>query len=302
MANITTQQPKFSVAIKSDAYQKLINDTLGDKEVARKFVAEISSVVSNNRMLANCEAGSILSSGLLAQSVNLPLAPALGFCYIVPYGNKAQFQISYKGLIQLSMRSGQFQRLGVREVHEGEYSGQDKFGDDLFKFSHEFDNNKVVGYYAYFVLNNGFEKTMYMTAEQTRKHAEKYSKSYRSTEDTNLWRDNYDWMSCKTVLKLLLNRYAPMSTEMQKAIAADQAVINEDGTYSYVDNEEVEAPKKPTSRKTVNNSLRGNEQEESQRIAEEQNTNNFNDFIDPVDVKDAEEDNKDYSDGLPFDD
>jgi recombination protein RecT len=301
MANITTQQPKFSVAIKSDAYQKLINDTLGDKEVARKFVAEISSVVSNNPMLSNCDAASILSAGLLAQSLNMPLAPALGFCYIVPYGNKAQFQLGYKSLIQMSMRSGQFQRLGVREVHQGEYVGQDEFGDDLFQFSHDYDANQIVGYYAYFQLSNGFKKTMYWTTEQVRAHAKKYSKSFASTSATNVWRDNFDTMACKTVLKLLLNRYAPMSVEMQKAIAADQAVINKDGTYSYVDNEEeVEAPKKNTSRKTVNNSLRGNEQEESQRIAEEQNTNNFNDFIDPVDVKDAEEDNKDYSDGLPF--
>ena len=296
------EKAKFSVAIKSDGYQKLINDTLGDKEVARKFVAEISSVVSNNAMLQNCDAASILSAGLLAQSLNMPLAPALGFCYIVPYGNKAQFQLGYKALVQMSMRSGQFQRLGVREVHQGEYVGQDEFGDDLFQFSHDFDTNEIIGYYAYFQLTNGFKKTMYWTTEQVRNHAKKYSKSFTSTSATNVWRDNFDTMACKTVLKLLLNRYAPMSVEMQKAIAADQAVINKDGSYSYVDNEEeVEAPKKPTSRKTVNNSLRGNEQEESQRIAEEQN-NNFNDFIDPVEVKDVEEDNKDYSDGLPFDD
>ena len=298
------EKAKFSVAIKSDGYQKLINDTLGDKEVARKFVAEISSVVSNNAMLQNCDAASILSAGLLAQSLNMPLAPALGFCYIVPYGNKAQFQLGYKALVQMSMRSGQFQRLGVREVHQGEYVGQDEFGDDLFQFSHDFDTNEIIGYYAYFQLTNGFKKTMYWTTEQVRNHANKYSKSFTSTSATNVWRDNFDTMACKTVLKLLLNRYAPMSVEMQKAIAADQAIVNKDGSYSYVDNEddEVKAPKKNTSRKTVNNSLRGNEQEESQRIAEKQNNNNFNEFIDPVEVKDVEEDNKDYSDGLPFDD
>lgn len=287
MANITNSKPKFSVAIKSEGYQKLINDTLGDKEVARRFVAEISSVVSNNATLAACDAGTILSAGLLAQSLNLPLAPSLGFCYLVPYAGKATFQLGYKALIQMSMRSGQFNRLGVREVHEGEYSGQDEFGDDLFTFSHDFDNNKIVGYYAYFQLSNGFKKTMYWTVDQVKKHAQKYSKSYGNTSSTNVWRDNFDTMACKTVLKLLLNRYAPMSVEMQKAFQADQSVINSDGSYSYVDNEEeVEAPKKPTSRKTVNNSLR-EEQEE------------FKEFIDPVEVEEVPE--TDYSEGLPFD-
>ena len=257
---VAKSQPKFSVAIKSDAYQNLINNTLGDKEVARRFVAEISSVVSNNYKLAKCDAGSILSAGLLAQSLNLPLAPALGFSYLVPYGDKAQFQIGYKGLIQLGQRSGQFERLGVREVHEGEYIGQDEFGDDLFKFSHEFDDNKVVGYFAYFKLLNGFKKTMYWTVEQVKKHAKKYSKTYASTGDTNVWRDNFDTMACKTVLKLLLNRYAPLSVEMQKAIQADQAVINQDGSYSYVDNDSYVEPTKPTSRTVVNNTLEDNNQ------------------------------------------
>ena len=246
MANITTQQPKFSVAISSPGYQKLINDTLGDKEVARRFVAEISTVVSQNAQLQRCDAASILSAGLTAQTLNLPLAPTLGFSYVVPYGDKAQFQIGWKGLVQLAQRSGQFERLGVRPVHEGEYLGQDEFGDDLFKFSHEFDNNKVVGYYAYFKLLNGFKKTIYWTVEQCEQHGKKYSKSYN-----NLWKSSFDSMAQKTVLKLLLNRYAPLSIEMQKAIQADQAVVNEDGTYSYVDNPNYVEDNTPKGKKTT---------------------------------------------------
>lgn len=251
MANVTTTQPKFSVAIRSEGYQKLINDTLGDKEVARRFVAEISTVVSQNYQLQKCDAASILSAGLTAQTLNLPLAPTLGFSYVVPYGDKAQFQIGWKGLVQLAQRSGQFERLGVRPVHEGEYLGQDEFGDDLFKFSHEFDNNKVVGYYAYFKLLNGFKKTMYWTVEQCEQHGKKYSKSFN-----NLWKSSFDAMAQKTVLKLLLNRYAPLSIEMQKAIQADQAVINEDGSYSYVDNPSY-TEEKPTKGKktTVTNTI-----------------------------------------------
>ena len=269
---VATSQPRFSVAIKSDAYQKLINNTLGDKEVARKFVAEISSVVSNNPMLQKCDAGSILSAGLLAQNLNLPLAPTLGFCYLVPYGKvdpKAQFQIGYKGLLQLAQRSRQFERIGVREVHEGEWVGQDEFGDDLFKFSHDYDDKNIIGYFAYFKLLNGFKKTMFWTVDRVKYHAKKYSKTYESTSSTNVWRDNFDTMACKTVLKILINRYAPMSVEMQKAVEADQAVINQDGSYSYVDNEPQELTK-PTSRKTMQNSL-ADDTENVEKVAQNEN-------------------------------
>ena len=263
MANITTQQPKFSVAISSPGYQKLINDTLGDKEVARRFVAEISTVVSQNAQLQKCEAASILSAGLTAQTLNLPLAPTLGFSYVVPYGDKAQFQIGWKGLVQLAQRSGQFERLGVRPVHEGEYLGQDEFGDDLFKFSHEFDNNKVVGYYAYFKLLNGFKKTIYWTVEQCEQHGRKYSKSFN-----NLWKSSFDSMAQKTVLKLLLNRSAPLSIEMQKAIQADQAVINDDGSYSYVDNPNyIDEPQTKGKKTTVKNTIEI-EDEETGEVSE----------------------------------
>lgn len=247
MANVVqTQQPKFSVALKTDAYQKLINDTLGDKEVARKFVAEISSVVGNNFQLQKVEAGSILSAGLLAQTLKLSLTPSLGLCYIVPYGDKAQFQVGYKGLIQLAMRSGVFEKLGVKEVHEGEYLGMDEDGEDLFKFSHEFDQKKVVGYRAYFKLLNGFRKSFYWTVAQVKAHATKYSKAFGTGKATDLWTNNFDMMAQKTVLKLLLNRYAPLSVEMEltTAIKADQAVINDDGTYEYVDN-----PNQPSNQK-----------------------------------------------------
>lgn len=240
-------KPKFSVAIRSDAYQKLINSTLGNQEVARNFVADITSAVANNRQLQNCDAGTILSAGLVAASLKLPLTNTLGFAYVVPYGEKAQFQIGYKGLIQLAQRSGQFERLGVRPVHDGEYVGQDEFGDDEFKFSHEHDNKEVVGYYAYFKLLNGFKKTIYWTVEQCKAHGKKYSRSFGNGKGTDLWTDNFDLMAQKTVLKLLLNRYAPLSVELQKAIVSDQAVIKEDGTCDYVDNETGEIEERKTN-------------------------------------------------------
>ena len=243
------QQKKFSVLIQGDTYKNLINNTLGDKEIARQFIADISTVVSNNPALSNCQPASILSAGLMAQSLKLSLTASLGFAYIIPFGDKAQFQIGWKGLVQLAQRSGQFKRLGVREVHDGEYIGQDNFGDDLFKFDHKFDGNAVVGYFAYFELLNGFQKTMYWTKEQCEAHARKYSRSYGSGKSTDLWKNSFDQMACKTVLKLLLNRYAPLSVELQKAVLADQAIINNDGKYEYVDNDLTESNEEKSEEK-----------------------------------------------------
>ena len=211
---------KFSVVIQGQGYQKLINDTLGDKELARQFVADISTVVSQNPLLQDCEPATILSAGLMASSLKLPLSQSLGFAYVIPYKTKATLQLGYKAYIQLAQRSGQFRRLGVKEVHKGEVVGQDEFGDDIFKFDHKFDSNEVVGYFAYFELLNGFKKTMYWTVEQCLAHGKRYSKSY-----DKLWTENPNAMCQKTVLKLLLSRYAPLSVEMQKAIQSDQAVI-----------------------------------------------------------------------------
>jgi recombination protein RecT len=249
-----SKKMKFSVAIQTEGYKNLINNTLGDKEVARKFVADISSVVSNNYALKECDAGTILSAGFTASSLKLPLSPTLGFCYVVPYQTKdgikkAQFQIGYKGLIQLAERTGQYKTLGVRPVHDGEYSGQDKFGEDQFKFSHEFDAKPIVGYFAYIELVNGFNKTFYMTKAQCEAHAKQYSRSYGNSSATNLWRDNFDLMAEKTVLKLLINRYGIMSVELQTAVQADQAIIKDDGSYDYVDNEKEEEPLKVSAAK-----------------------------------------------------
>lgn len=238
--NTTNTKPKFSIVLQSDTYQKLINNTLRDKQTAQRFIADVSTLVGLNPMLQDCEPSSIVSGALAVYTMGLSLSPSLGQSYLVPYqtkyGNKAQLQVGYKGFIQMAQRSGQFLRLGVRVVHEGEYQGQDEFGDDMFKFSHDCDNNPVVGYFAYFRLLNGFRKTMYWTVDQCKQHAKKYSKAYGTGKSTDNWTYNFDQMACKTVLKLLLNRYAPLSAELQQAIKYDQAVANNNGDVEYVDN------------------------------------------------------------------
>ena len=247
VAKKSNDQPRFSVAIQEKKYQELINNTLGDKEVARTFVAEITSVVANNSYIARCTTPSIIGAGLTAQALRLPLNQSLGFAYIVPYKNAdgfymAQFQIGWKGLVQLCQRTNQFAKLGVRPVHEGEWVGQDEFGEDMFKFDHKFDSKKVVGYFAYFRLLSGFEKTLYWTAEQCEAHGTKYSQAHRGKNkgsDNDNWTKMFDDMAMKTVLKQLLSKYAPMSVEISTAVERDQSVIEGD-KVTYVDNEKVD--------------------------------------------------------------
>lgn len=250
----TTEERKpvrFAVAIKDEKYQQLINDTLGDKEIAKRFVAEISTVVGNNYKLSQCTANSIISAGLLGQSLKLPLAPSFGFCYLVPYKNKqgfmlAQFQVGWKGIVQLALRTGQYETLGVRIVHEGEVCGQNEFGEDVMHFDHQYDNNKVVGYFAYFKLLSGFKKTLYWTVEQCEKHGERYSQAHRGDNkggENDRWATDFNDMALKTVLKQLVSKWGIMSVELQQVFQADQAVID-NGKYVYVDNDGVVEEKK----------------------------------------------------------
>ena len=225
---------KFSVVIHQDNFKNMINNTLGNEKEAQMFIANLTSVVSSNPLLQNCDAGTIISAGLMANALKLPLNQTLGFAYIIPYGQKAQFQIGYKGFIQLALRSGQYEKIGVKVVHKGETQGQDEFGDEIIKFDHAFDNEEVVGYYAYFKLTNGAKMVNYMTKEQCEKHGRRYSKSYN-----NLWANDFDTMAMKTCLKLLLSKYGIMSVDIQNAIKYDQAVLNKKGEeeiVEYVDN------------------------------------------------------------------
>lgn len=234
------EKPKFSVAIKQDSYKNLINNTLGDKELAREFVANISGVVSNNYALQKCDAGSIISAGLTASSLKLPLTATLGFCYVIPYGSKAQFQIGRKGLVQLAIRSGQYSSIGCDVIKDGEYIGRDKLtGEPLFNFRDNIDvNAKTIGYYAYLKLVNGFTKVIYWSVEKCQEHAKKYSKSYGNGSATDNWTTQFDTMALKTVLKQLISKWGIMSVDLQNAITKDQAVIKDDGTTEYVDNDD----------------------------------------------------------------
>lgn len=256
--NQLQSKPKFSVAIQTDAYKKLINNTLGDPKRANKFIASISSAVATNPQLQKCDAGSILSGALLGEALNLSPSPQLGQFFLVPYDKRqkingewvvvesnAQFQLGYKGYIQLAIRSGQYKDIDVIEVREGEYLGRDKTtGKHQFEFIEdevERENKPIIGYMAYFEYLNGFYKNIYWSKEKMKKHALEYSQAYasdvRNGTTYSYWSKDFNGMAFKTMIRQLISKWGVMSIEMQEAITKDMTVVKEDGSYDYVDNQ-----------------------------------------------------------------
>lgn len=227
--------------------RKKFEDILGKK--AAGFMSSILSAVNLNTDLKKSDPMSVIAASAIAASLDLPINPALGFSCIVPYKDKegnilAQFQIQWKGFVQLGQRTGQYLTMNVSPVCEGELVDSNPFTGELVLSRKERKSDKIIGYVAYFKLLNGFEKYLYMTREECEMHGKKYSKSYH--KEFSKWQQDFDVMALKTVIKRLLTKWGIMSIEMQTAIQADQAVIKEDGAYEYVDNEtgEIEEPNK----------------------------------------------------------
>lgn len=211
-----------------------IKDMLGNERKANAFITSVLSAVSQNGLLQKSKPETVLQAAMMAASLDLPINQNLGFAYIVPYKGNAQFQIGYKGLIQLAQRSGQFKTISATPIYEGQLVEENPL--EGFKFDFTVKGEKVVGYAGFFRLINGFEKTLYMTVEQIQSHAKQYSQSYG--KDYSPWKSDFDAMATKTVLKMLLSKFAPLSTEMQRAVVSDQAVITNSDSLelSYVDN------------------------------------------------------------------
>lgn len=248
MSNLVTNKPKFSVAIQSDTYKKLINNTLGDKDRAARFIASISSAVATNPSLQECDAGTILSGALLGESLNLSPSPQLGQYYLVPFNDSkrgfkvAQFQLGYKGYIQLAIRSGQYKKLNVLAIKKGELVKYDPLNEEievnLIEDEEERENTETIGYYAMFEYTNGFRKSLYWSKSKMEKHALKYSSGYKAKKGYTYWEKDFDGMAYKTMLRQLISKWGIMSIDMQQAVEKDMATINTDGTYEYVDNED----------------------------------------------------------------
>lgn len=221
------------------AVKAKFTEMLGGKTGAA-FMSSISTAVSQNPSLQKCEPMSVISSAATAASMNLPINPSLGYSHIVPYGSKAQFQIGWKGFVQMAQRTGQYQTINTTEVYEGQLKDENPFTGEM-EFQKERTSDKVIGYLLYFRLINGFEKYFYMTKEACEKHGKKYSKMYQRGKGQ--WAEDFDSMALKTVVKMGLSKFGILSTEMQKAVELDQGVINEDGSPAYVDNPTREEPK-----------------------------------------------------------
>jgi len=204
------------------------------KDKAAGFTANLAVMVSNSEKLKKCDPVTVVSAAIVSASLDLPLDPNLGFAAIIPYGKQAQFQIMYKGLVQLAMRSGQYKTINVTEIYEGELKEQNRLtGEYKFDFEGR-TSEKIIGYAGYFRLINGFEKTVYWPIEKIDKHGKRFSQTYKKGE--GLWKDDFDSMAKKTVLKMLISKWGILSIEMQKAVKYDQGVIK-DEEVEYVDND-----------------------------------------------------------------
>ena len=236
----TLQQLLNSAGIKR-RFEELLDQS------AASFISSILTIVRGNSKLQECSPNSILSAAGIAAALKLPINPSLGFAHIVPYKSKggvqAQFQLGYRGYVQLAMRSGQYRTINSGVVREGQIKEIDFETGEIIRG--EKISDEIVGYVAYMELINGFRKSLYMTVEELQQHAERYSQSYaydlRSGRQSSVWSTNFDAMAKKTVLKKLLGTFGIISIDQQSiamatALQADQAVITEEG-FRYVDNE-----------------------------------------------------------------
>lgn len=242
---IAKQKPSFRTAITTDKFQRAINNTLQDPNRARRFTSSIISAVSANPALQECEAGTIVSAALLGESLNLSPSPQLGQYYLVPFNDnknhckKAQFQLGYKGYIQLAIRSGYYKKLNVLAIKKGELVKFDPLEEEievqLIDDEEQREQAETIGYYAMFEYQNGFKKAIYWSKSKMERHALKYSQGYKARKGYTFWEKDFDGMAYKTMLRQLISKWSIMSIEMQDVYSKDMAVINEDGETEYID-------------------------------------------------------------------
>lgn len=194
------------------------------KEKAPQYMSSIVNLVNSDNNLQKCEGMSVIASCMVAATMDLPVDKNLGYAWVVPYGNRAQFQMGYKGYIQLALRTGQYKSINVVEIREGELVSWNPLTEEIGVDFSKRESDAVIGYAGYFKLINGFEKTVFWTKEEVNNHANKFSKTVNSKN--SVWKSNFDAMAKKTVLRNLLSKWGILSIEMQKAYIADENLIN----------------------------------------------------------------------------
>ena len=220
--------------IHNETFLKKANDVLGSG--TQQFMSSVLSLANSNPELQKCDPIKLYNVCLMSAAIKLPFNQNLGQAYIVAYKGEPQLQIGWKGFVQLAQRSGQFKTINCTDVREGEIKKNDRLtGEIEFEWiENEAERQKapIIGYVAFFELLNGFRKMLYMTKAELDAHAKRYSQTYK--KGYGVWKDNFNAMAQKTVIKLILNKYAPLSVDMQKAIELDQA--GDEG--EYIDNQD----------------------------------------------------------------
>lgn len=269
----------FSMTINQDGYKNFINKSLGDPKRASRFVSAITSAVVTTPALQECDAMSIVSAGLLGEALNLSLSPQLGQYYMVPFNDNkndrkvATFILGYKGYIQLAIRSGQYKKMTVLAIKEGELVHFNPLFEEievnLIEDETKRESTPTIGYYAMFEYMNGFRKAIYWSKSKMIAHADKYSQAFSKNSKTiksknktytkvsyedyekgnylpedewlysSFWYKDFDEMAYKTMLRQLISKWGIMSTEMQDAYTKDNAFIHSDGTAEFIESDEV---------------------------------------------------------------
>ena len=238
------QRLNISEYLTREDVNESIKRAVGGKD-SQRFVAAIISATTTNPALQGCTNQSILSGALLGESLKLSPSPQLGHYYLVPFNDKekgkvAQFQLGYKGYIQLAIRSGKYKKLNVIAIKEGELDYYDPVDETIkINLKHanwdERESLATIGYYAFFELINGFRKAIFWSKKQMESHAIRYSPGYKAKKGFTFWEKNFDAMAYKTMLRQLIGKWGIMSADLQEAYDSDMAVINENGDRNYVE-------------------------------------------------------------------
>jgi recombination protein RecT len=227
MANEVAKQQKVTIQslVHNEEFVSKAQDILQDG--TPQFMASVLTLANSNKLLGECDPIKLYNCCLMAAALKLPFNQNLGQAYIVPFKGEPQLQIGWKGFIQLAQRSGQFKRINCSDVREGEIMKRDRLtGEIEFDWLDDAEREKkqVIGYVAYFELLNGYQQTLYMSKAEVEAHAKKYSQTYK--QGFGVWKDNFDAMARKTLIKRILNQFAPLSVDMAKAMEYDQADAN----------------------------------------------------------------------------
>ena len=240
--------PTIKDLLAADNIKTRFRELLGKK--APGFISSVLQLVNEDKLLAAAEPSTIINAAATAAILDLPINKSFGYAWVIPYktrvklpdgnwGEKvvAQFQMGWRGFVQLGIRSGQYHRINMVEIYENQFTSWDPLREELIADTKKDPEGKVVGYAAYFRLINGFEKYEYWTVAEVTKHAKKYSKAYGSGKSPWNDVDQFDAMGMKTVLKNTLSKWGVMSIEMQTAFQADQSVQTNEGEFEYLDND-----------------------------------------------------------------